>query len=85
MYALMLSGLSLEEVRRYEQTMQEKTNTKVKSSHNTGEGAASHLHCNEIAQGMGVEGEITQMHDRAVEAEKEREKEGKTGIGMRSR
>ncbi|XP_056300075.1 cytoplasmic phosphatidylinositol transfer protein 1b isoform X1 [Pseudoliparis swirei] len=34
-------GLSFEEVREYEQTMQEKTNTKVKSSQNTDSPAAS--------------------------------------------
>lgn len=33
------AGLSLEEVREYERTMQEKTNCKVKSSQNTGEAA----------------------------------------------
>lgn len=38
------AGLSLEEVREYEQEMQEKTNDKVKCSHNgTGEVGASDL------------------------------------------
>lgn len=38
------AGLSLEEVREYEQEMQEKTNDKVKASQNgTGEGGAPDL------------------------------------------
>ena len=70
----------MEEVRKYEQTMQERTNSKVKSSNNTtGEGAAPNLHWNGIAKGMGVEGEITQLHDRAVEAERETERERERG------
>uniref|UniRef100_A0A8C3AT82 Phosphatidylinositol transfer protein cytoplasmic 1b n=1 Tax=Cyclopterus lumpus TaxID=8103 RepID=A0A8C3AT82_CYCLU len=42
----------IEEVREYEQAMQEKTNNKVKSSQNTGEAAAPDLHCPEIPQRM---------------------------------
>lgn len=41
----------MEEVREYERTMQEKTNSKVKCSQNsTGEFSASDLHCTEIPQ-----------------------------------
>lgn len=44
-----LAGLSLEEVREYEKTMQEKTNTKIKSNqNNAGEIAAPNLHSIEI-------------------------------------
>lgn len=35
----LLAGLSMEEVREYERTMQEKTNDKVKSSQSAGEAA----------------------------------------------
>lgn len=50
------TGLSLEEVREYEQAMQEKTNSKVKSSQNsTGEVATPDLHCTEIPQRTGGE------------------------------
>lgn len=45
------TGLTIEEVRKYEQMMQEKTNSKVKSNqNNTGEVAALDLYCTEIPQ-----------------------------------
>ena len=48
------TGLSLEEVREYERAMQEKTNSKVKSSqNNTGGVGAPDLHCTEIPQRIG--------------------------------
>lgn len=47
------TGLSLDEVREYERKMQETTNSKVKSSQNTGEVGAPDLHCTEIPQRMG--------------------------------
>lgn len=50
-YFVFPTGLSLEEVREYEQAMHEKTNSKVKSSqNNTGEVASPDLHCTEIPQ-----------------------------------
>lgn len=46
----------MEEVREYEQAMQEKTNSKVKSNQNsTGEVATPDLHCTEIPQRTGGE------------------------------
>lgn len=46
----------MEEVREYESTMQEKTNSKVISSQNdTGEAGAPDLHCTEIRWRMGAE------------------------------
>ncbi|MEQ2234069.1 hypothetical protein ILYODFUR_028185, partial [Ilyodon furcidens] len=61
-------GLSLEEVREYEKAMQEKTNNKVKSNqNNSGEVAAADLHSVEIPP--RIEGEIVQLHVRAVQAE----------------
>uniref|UniRef100_A0A3B5MZH9 Phosphatidylinositol transfer protein cytoplasmic 1b n=1 Tax=Xiphophorus couchianus TaxID=32473 RepID=A0A3B5MZH9_9TELE len=60
-------GLSLEEVREYEKTMQEKTNSKVKSNqNNSGEVASPVLHSTEIPP--RIEGEIVQLHVRAVQA-----------------
>lgn len=68
--------MSLEEVREYEQTMQEKTNSKVKSSqNNTGEVAAPDPHCTEIPQREGSgdrgRGERMQLDVRAVKVERE--------------
>lgn len=61
------AGLSLEEVREYEKTMQEKTNSKVKSNqNNSGEVASPDLHSTEIPP--RIEGEIVQLHVRAVQA-----------------
>lgn len=78
LYSAFPIGLSLEEVREYEQAMQEKTNSKVKSSQNTGEIAARDLHCAEIPQRMGREaegregGETIQLDVRAVKVERAR-------------
>lgn len=80
------TGLSLEEVRKYEQAMQEKTNSKVKSSqNNTGELATPDLYCTEIPQWMGGEtdggrkgggggGERIQLDVRAVKVKRARER-----------
>uniref|UniRef100_A0A3B3Y3L9 Phosphatidylinositol transfer protein N-terminal domain-containing protein n=1 Tax=Poecilia mexicana TaxID=48701 RepID=A0A3B3Y3L9_9TELE len=60
-------GLSLEEVREYEKTMQEKTNSKVKSNqNNSGEVASPDLHSTETPP--RTEGEIVQLHVKAVQA-----------------
>lgn len=63
------TGLSLEEVREYERTMQEKTNSKVKSNqNNTGNVAAPDLYCTEIPQegggGEGMGGKEKQRGER---------------------
>lgn len=63
----------MEEVREYERTMQEKTNSKVKCSQNsTGEFSASDLHCTEIPQRRRDEkvgGGIIEVDMRGVEME----------------
>lgn len=65
------TGLSLEEVRDYEEKMQEKTNSKVKSTQtDAGKTAAPDPHCTEILQRIG--GEIAQLHGWAVQAKVER-------------
>lgn len=71
LYSAFPTGLSLEDVREYEKNMQEKTNSKVKSTQiDAGEVAAPDLHCTEMPQRIG--GEIGQLHGRAAERERER-------------
>lgn len=69
----------MEEVRDYERAMQEKTNSKVKSSqNNTGGVGAPDLHCIEIPQRMGGgmeegkwgRGERIQLDMRDVEVDR---------------
>lgn len=52
--------------------MQEKTNSKVKSGQcNTGKSAAPDLRSNKPPQGMGSQGEMSQLHVRVCGGEKD--------------